>query len=143
MVPFEMSIDARMMLAKMSLVYERERGARVRMSRDEDIVALINYAVDSINEEVAKQFELFRRLLTPLEVKQLAVQGANIYRGAVVNPAADEAPSQEAIPATRMYRGNVVENPRPGIIQSTTPMAQQETVPGKGKRVYRGRIIED
>lgn len=85
MVPFEMSVDAKMMLAKMSLVCERERGARIRTSRDEDIITLINYAVDSINEEIGKQFELFRRLLTPLEVKALAAQGANIYRGAVVS----------------------------------------------------------
>lgn len=141
MVPFEMSIDARMMLAKMSLVYEKERGARVRMSRDEDIVALINYAVDSINEEVAKQFELFRRLLTPLEIKQLAAQGANIYRGAVVNPQADDDSPAQMTPGTRMYRGTAMESSAPS--SPMQPAKQEQAGAAKSKRVYRGRVIED
>ncbi len=142
MVPFEMSIDARMMLAKMSMVYERERGARIRMSRDEDIVMLINYAVDSINEEISKQYELFRRLLTPLEIKALAAQGANIYRGAVVNPVAEEPPAQGVTPGTRMYRGQAVENQKSAPVKAKTEPAQQNSSP-KGKRVYRGLVIED
>jgi hypothetical protein len=139
MVPFEMSIDARMMLAKMSLVYERERGARVRMSRDEDIITLINYAVDSINEEIGKQFELFRRLLTPLEVKALAAQGANIYRGAVVSSENETEAPGDMIPGKRMYRGNLMGSSTP-----TSPMQSEPKTPsGKSKRVYRGRVIED
>ncbi len=142
MVPFEMSIDARMMLTRMSMIYERERGSRIRMSRDDEVVMLINYAVDSINEEIYKQLELFRRLLTPMEIKALAAQGANIYRGAVVNPEAEEAPASGVTPGIKMYRGNPVEVEAEAVVQSspvnTAPQGQ-----AKGKRVYRGRIIED
>lgn len=139
MVPFEMSVDARMMLAKMSLIYERERGSRIRMSRDEDIITLINFAVDSINEEIGKQFELFRRLLTPLEVKALAAQGANIYRGAVVSSESEAEAPDGMVPGKRMYRGNVMESSAPA-----SPMQPKQKAPsGKAKRVYRGRVIED
>lgn len=139
MVPFEMSVDARMMLARMSLVYERERGARIRMSRDEDVVMLINYAVDSINEEIAKQFELFRRLLTPLEVKALAAQGANIYRGVVVNPEQEVEVPENMTPGSRVYRGNEVDSSHNGSQLTQIP----ERPSGKTRRVYRGRVIED
>jgi hypothetical protein len=142
MVPFEMSVDARMMLTRMSLIYEKERGSRIRMSRDDEVVMLINYAVDSINEEIHRQFELFRRLLTPLETKALAAQGANIYRGAVVNPEADEPPENGITPGVKMYRGNPVDL-ESGI---AVPPASANAIPqgpAKGKRVYRGRVIED
>ena len=141
MVPFEMSIDARMMLTRMSLVYEKERGSRIRMSRDEDIIMLINYAVDSINEEIAKQFELFCRLLSPLETKALAAQGANIYRGVVVNPLAADVSPQDITPGTRTYRGTVVE--KSATSSQLQPAQQEQGGPTKSKRVYRGRVIED
>lgn len=142
MVPFEMSVDARMMLTRMSLIYERERGSRIRMSRDEEVVMLINYAVDSINEEINKQFELFRRLLTPLEIKALAAQGANIYRGAVVNPEADVPPENGVTPGVKMYRGNPVETGA-GVPVAKDPANSVPQSQTKGKRMYRGRVIED
>lgn len=135
MVPFEMSVDARMMLTRMSLIYEREIGSRIRMSRDDEVVMLINFAVDSINEEIAKQFEMFRRMLSPLEIKALAAQGANIYRGAVVSPEADAVPSGDMTPGTRVYRGAAIDAPK---ASHGSPQTSD-----KGKRIYRGRVIEE
>ncbi len=40
MVPIDMSMDARMVLAKMSFIYEKEGGDRVRITRDEDIIRI-------------------------------------------------------------------------------------------------------
>ena len=59
MVPINMSMDARMVLAKMSVIYEREWGGRIRITRDENIIRLINYAVESINKELNKYLDAF------------------------------------------------------------------------------------
>jgi len=147
MVPFEMPLDARLALAKMSVIYEREVGNKIRMSRDEDIVGLINYAVDSFNEEIIKYLDTFTKLLAPSELRQLAAQGANIYRGAVV-PEQDvfgpESFDKRDGEAVKMYRGVPVEGgiPAPTKQESSEPRSDtKETT--KSKRVYRGRVIED
>lgn len=142
MVPFEMPLDARLALAKMSVIYEREVGAKIRMSRDEDIVSLINFAVDSFNEEIIKYLDTFVKLLAPNEVRQLAAQGANIYRGAVVREDEVESPVGHGDAGVKMYRGVPVETAEPA-----RPVAEEVkkkvSAPTKGKRVYRGRVIED
>jgi hypothetical protein len=153
MVPVDMSMEARMVLAKMSFIYEREGGNRIRITRDEDIVTLINYAVTSINKELLKYLDAFVKLLTPSEASELSRQGANIYRGAVV-PESDGFPTMVVgQPATAMYRGVAVPSPesQQGRVAVTpdvshAPVAPVEVkAPGstKGKRVYRGRVIED
>jgi hypothetical protein len=143
MVPVDMSMEARMMLAKMSFIYEREGGNRIRITRDEDIVTLINYAVVSINKELNKYVDAFIKLLTPSEASELSRQGANIYRGAVV-PDSDGFPTMVVEqPATVMYRGVAVAAPESQTGGSTVAPAAKTTAPTKGKRVYRGRVIED
>lgn len=135
MVPFEMPMDARLALARMSVIYEREVGQRIRMSRDEDIVGLLNYAVDSINEEIIKQLHSFMRLLSQAELRALVAQGANLYRGAVVPERNEE---EKAVVGTVTYRG-----------QATTTSSKEskpdspEDGAAKPKRIYRGRVIED
>lgn len=146
MVPFDMPLDARLALAKMSVIYEREVGNKIRMSRDEDIVSLINFAVDSFNEEIIKYLDAFLKLLGPGEVKQLVAQGANIYRGAIVK---DEEPfisgdsERSTGEGVRMYRGVPVAPDEATSKSSATDKAPGSGAPKKGKRVYRGRIIED
>lgn len=147
MVPFDMQMDARLMLARMSVIYEREVGNKIRMSRDEDIVALINYAVDSINAEIKKQLEQFVKLLSAGEARALAVQGANIYRGAVVkedsDPFASEYFDKQQNEGVKMYRGvPVAGGNAPRKVQPDSA-AEEKPAAKKGKRVYRGRVIED
>lgn len=133
MVPIDMSLDARMMLTRMSLIYEREQGRRVRMSRDEDIVAIINFALQTLNNEYRRYYDAFVGLLTANEVRTLVAQGAQIYRGAVVAEQAAESPM--AVEAPRTYRGVVQEAPaRPG---------EDAAKPARPQRVYRGRVVED
>lgn len=138
MVPIDMSMEARMVLAKMSFIYEREGGDRIRITRDEDIVKLINYAVDSINKELDKYLDAFVKLCTHSELREMVAQGANIYRGALV--AEDEMfPTMDVEkPTTVMYRGVAVPAPEG---QERKPAAKTE--PKKAKRVYRGRVIEE
>ena len=141
MVPIDMSMDARMVLAKMSFIYEKEGGNRIRITRDEDIIRLINYAVESINKELNKYLDAFIKLSSQSELKELAAQGANIYRGAVV-PDSDEFPTMDVDkPTTVMYRGVAV----PALqTQEAMPVTEPEKPkPKKAKRVYRGRVIED
>lgn len=138
MVPFEMPLDAKLALARMSVIYEREHGQRVRMSRDEDIVSLINYAVDSINEEVIRQLHVFIAMLSQSEIRALVAQGANIYRGARVPEHQESVEVNPATVGTAMYRGQPTTGHLPSIDVAPSPDA-----PSKPKRVYRGRVIED
>lgn len=144
MVPFEMPLDARLALAKMSVIYEREVGSKIKMSRDEDIVSLINFAVDSFNEEIIKYLDTFTKLLGPGEIRQLAVQGANIYRGAVV-PQEDVFSSdyfdKQEDSGVKMYRGVPVASEQSAPVAK--PKVEEPAAPVKSKRVYRGRVIED
>lgn len=142
MVPFDMPLDARLALAKISVIYEREVGGKVKMSRDEDIVSLINFAVDSFNEEIIKYLDTFTRLLGPSELRQLASQGANIYRGALV-PEVDDTPRPEHGEAegVRMYRGAPL--PVSETAAKAASAAEDKVIELKPKRVYRGRVIED
>lgn len=138
MVPFDMPMDAKLALARMSVIYERENGQRVRMSRDEDIVSLINFAVDSINEEVIRQLHAFIGLLSHGEIRALVAQGANIYRGAQVPEVMDsDMPASPSV-GTAMYRGQAVS----GHMGSTEP-EDKAAAPSRPKRIYRGRVIED
>lgn len=141
MVPFEMPLDAKLALAKISVIYEREVGSKVKMSRDEDIVSLINFAVDSFNEEIIRYLDAFIKLLGPSEVRQLVAQGANIYRGAIVSEQdVDEGTGPEG--GERMYRGVAIGKSKSGG-SSSVKETTEGTSPGKGKKVYRGRVVED
>ncbi len=141
MVPIDMSMDARMVLAKMSFIYEKEGGDRVRITRDEDIIRLINYAVDSINKELNKYLDAFIKLSSPSELKELAAQGANIYRGALVPDSDGSSTMDVEKPTTVTYRGVAVAAPESQ--EAMTVAEPEESKPTKSKRVYRGRVIED
>lgn len=146
MVPFEMPLDARLALAKMSVIYEREIGGKIRMSRDEDIISLINFAVDSFNEEIIKYLDTFTRLLGPSELRQLVEQGANIYRGALVPekaPVSSEALEYTEYEGARFYRGVPVAGNSSEKAASKETVSDDKAQPGKAKKVYRGRVIED
>lgn len=143
MVPFDMPLDAKLALAKMSVIYEREVGNKIRMSRDEDIVNLINFAVDSFNEEIIRYLDTFTRLIGPSELKQLVAQGANIYRGALVpenEPFVSSSASSESV-GVKMYRG--VPLPDSKTVDPAEQKNSSDDKKGKAKRVYRGRVIED
>lgn len=136
MVPIDMSLDARMMLTRMSLIYQREQGRRARLSRDEDIIAIINCALQSLNQEYRRYYDAFVGLLTAGEVRELVAQGAQIYRGAMV--AEGEAAPADAVPVTaRTYRGVAQEAPAVPAADAAKPAA------AKPPRIYRGRVIED
>jgi len=147
MVPFEMALDARLALAKMSVIYEREVGNKIRMSRDEDIVGLINFAVDSFNEEIIRYLDTFTKLLEPSELRQLVAQGANIYRGAIVPEKQDFSPEhsdKQGPEAVTIYRGVPVEGVRPGMTNLEAPDTKTDSnAAKKSRRVYRGRVIEE
>lgn len=141
MVPINMSMDARMMLTRMSLIYEREQGRRVRMSRDEDLVAIINFALQSLNKEYRRYYDAFVALLSAGEIRELVAQGAQIYRGAKVGDT-PEAPADAAPVTARTYRGVTQE------VAAEAPVARQEAAvkpeaTAKPKRIYRGRVVED
>jgi hypothetical protein len=143
MVPFDMPLDAKLALAKMSVIYEREVGNKIRMSRDEDIVSLINFAVDSFNEEIIRYLDVFTKLLGPSEIRQLVAQGANIYRGAVVpegGVSAEPAPAKSG-DTVHMYRGVPVAGGKPP--KQTTGTQGEAGKEQRSKRVYRGRVIDD
>lgn len=138
MVPIDMSLDARMMLTRMSLIYQREQGRRAKLSRDEDIIAIINCALQSLNQEYRRYYDAFVGLLTAGEIRELVAQGAQIYRGAMVGEAA--AAPADAVPVTaRTYRGVVQETPAAAVpaAEAAKPAA------AKPQRIYRGRVIED
>jgi hypothetical protein len=140
MVPIDMSMEARMVLAKMSFIYEKEGGDRIRITRDEDVVKLINYAVDSINRELDKYLDAFVKLCTHAEIKEMVAQGANIYRGALVSE--DEVlPTAQSQKTTVMYRGVAV--PAPEGQESKSAAEAEAAKQKKPKRVYRGRVIEE
>lgn len=145
MVPFDMPLDAKLALAKISVIYEREVGNKVKMSRDEDIVSLINYAVDSFNEEIIRYLDTFTRLLGPSELRALVAQGANIYRGALV-PEADAStdnPDLKQGEGVKMYRGSPVSGGEPSRKKPDATAAQDKAKGVKARRIYRGRVIED
>ncbi len=146
MVPFEMQMDARLMLARMSVIYEREVGGKIRMSRDEGIVTLVNYAVESINGEIKRQFEQFITLLTPGEAKALAAKGANIYRGVVVKENSEPFQSdyfdKQQNAGIKMYRGVPVSG-KGDAMAAGKAATEAKSAANKVKRVYRGRVIED
>jgi hypothetical protein len=131
-----MSMDARMMLTRMSLIYEREQGRRVRMSRDEDLVAIINFALQSLNKEYRRYYDAFVALLSAGEIRELVAQGAQIYRGAKVGDA-PAAPSDAAAVTARTYRGVTQE------LAAAVPTAVKPEAAAKPKRIYRGRVVED
>lgn len=147
MVPIDMSMEARMMLARMCFIYEREGGERIKITRDEDVVKLLNYAVDSVNKELKKLLDSFVKLCSHSELREMVDQGANIYRGALVS----EEPAPAAAPAkktkTVMYRGVAVPAPesqeQPVEKSVAAPVAAEPEQPKKAKRVYRGCIIEE
>ncbi len=145
MVPFYIPLDAKLALAKMSVIYEREVGSKIKMSRDEDIVSLINFAVDSFNEEIIRYLDAFISYLGPGEVRQLVAQGANIYRGAIVPEESLDVEHSDPKEGdgVRMYRGV----PLQGGIKPTSPLAEhvseEKPSPEKKRKVYRGRVIED
>lgn len=146
MVPFDMPLDAKLALAKMSVIYEREVGSKIRMSRDEDIVNLINFAVDSINEEIIRYLDSFTNLIGPSELKQLVAQGANIYRGALVpdeEPFVSANAGHKTEEGVKMYRGVPVSDNQAQSSISQKEKSKPKPKPGKSKRVYRGRVIED
>ena len=146
MVPFDMPLDARLALAKMSVIYEREVGSKIKMSRDEDIVSLINFAVDSFNEEIIKYLDSFTKLLGPGELRQLAAQGANIYRGALVpEKDADDSGGLKRTEAEgeRMYRGVPVNSSKSRTTSTKETDAGEKAKDGKVKKIYRGRIVEE
>lgn len=146
MVPIDMSLDARMMLTRMSLIYQREQGRRVKLSRDEDIIAIINFALQSLNQEYRRYYDAFVGLLTAGEIRALVAQGAQIYRGAKV-PEESAEPAGAAPAVARAYRG--VVQAAPAAIPADVPpaAARPEAAAGDGaakpKRIYRGRVIED
>lgn len=147
MVPIEMSMDARLMLTRMSLIYEREQGRRVKMSRDEDIVAMINFALETLNSEYQRYYQAFVGLLSAGEIRHLVAQGAQIYRGAAVPEEPQVEPPSQPVQPLRSYRGVVSGQPVPEDSSSETPAqvkaAAEPEPPGKPKKVYRGRIIEE
>lgn len=143
MVPIQMPMDARMVLAKMSFIYEKEGGDRIKITHDEDVIKLINYAVDSINKELKKYLDNFIAICSPSELREMAAQGANIYRGAVV-PEDEAFPTMEVEkPTTVMYRGVAVPAPESQERAVAKPVEAEKPKPKKAKRVYRGRVIED
>lgn len=148
MVPIDMSLDARMMLTRMSLIYQREQGRRVKLSRDEDIIAIINFALQSLNNEYRRYYDAFVGMLTAGEIRTLVAQGAQIYRGAKV-PEESAEPTGAAPGVARTYRG-VVQAATPEAAPAVQPPAAARPeaavtadAPAKPKRIYRGRVIED
>ena len=139
MVPIDMSMEARMVLAKMSFIYEKEGGSRIRITQDEDVVKLINYAVDSVNKELKKYLDAFIKLCTQSELKEMAAQGANIYRGAVVKEENGFPTMDVSQKSAVMYRGVAVPAPE----GQDSKVVEEKPKPKKPKRVYRGRVIED
>lgn len=153
--PIEMSMDARMVLAKMSVIFEREKGKRVKLSSDQDVVDVINFGWETLNHEYLRYFEIFCKMLSPTEIQMLAAQGAQIYRGAEVKDQPESAPSAER-KAKVMYRGQLVDAPasaEPVANTAPAPAPVEEPklaepfpsaeAPKKKKRVYRGRVIEE
>jgi hypothetical protein len=134
--PFDMSMDARMVLAKMSNIFERERGTRVELSRDDDVVGLVNHGWETLNHEYLRLFERFCALLSADEIRELKARGAQIYRGAEVTGRNDEPPQAGA--NTVVYRGSVING---GVEQGPDQNAAENT--HGAKRVYRGRFVED
>lgn len=134
--PIEISMDARMVLAKMCNIFERERGSRIKLSRDDDVVGLINYGWETLNHEYLRLFERFCSLLSPEEIRDLDALGARIYRGAVVREQGTSAP--ETNPGQVVYRGTVIGG-ETGNEQAKKDEGGRETP----KRVYRGRIVDD
>ncbi len=145
MVPIDMSMEARMMLAKMSFIYEREGGNRIKITKDEDVVKLINYAIDSVNKELERYLQGFIKLCTHSELKEMAAQGANIYRGALVSEEPEPAPTTEQKTKTVMYRGVAVPvaESQEKKLEKSAPAAAEPEPPKKAKRVYRGCVIEE
>lgn len=141
MVPINMSMDARMMLTRMSLIYEREQGRRVRMSRDEDLVAIINFALQSLNKEYRRYYDAFVALLSAGEIRELVAQGAQIYRGAKVGDT-PAAPSDAAPVTARTYRG-VTQELTAAVPVDRREEAVKPEAAAKPKRIYRGRVVED
>ncbi len=137
--PFAMSMDARMMLAKMSVIFEREKGTRVKLSEDSDVVGLINYGWETLNHEYLRYFERFCNLLAPSEVQELEAKGAQLYRGAQVRERDEPNPAELKGKVT--YRGTPIGGSKPEAVASDQD-APESPAP-KGKRVYRGRVIED
>lgn len=141
MVPIDMPMDARMHLAKMSFIYEQKGEGRIKISKDEDIVKLINYAATSINKELIKYLDAFISTLSHNELRELAAQGANVYRGAVI-PTSVENPAPTEHHGVKTYRGVALaqEEPPKKPVQAAAELPPANKKP---KRMYRGRVIED
>lgn len=130
----DMSMDAKMCLTKMGLIYERLEGERFKLSSIQSIVAVINSSLEAVNEEYKKYFEAFLTHLTPSQVEELCNNGAIIYRGASPAPNQQE-PRGNPGGKTLFYRGQKLE------AEEVEPQPLEEKA--KPKRVYRGRVIEE
>ena len=106
----DMTLDAKMCLTKMGLIYERLEGKRVKLSSIQSIVDLINSSLEAVNEEYKKYFEAFLAQLTPSQVEELCSNGAVIYRGATISPDHVEPPSNPG-GKPLFYRGAVFGGP--------------------------------
>lgn len=96
------------------------------------------------NEEIIKYLDTFTRLLGPSELRKLAAQGANIYRGALV-PEVDDSPRPQPREGegVRMYRGAPLPGSESAVKAAAKANAEEKPAEQKPKKVYRGRVIED
>lgn len=71
MLSVNLSTDANMALARMSVLFEKEQGRRVKLSRSEDIAALLVFSKQTLNMEYKQQFAKFMGLLNEEQKAEL------------------------------------------------------------------------
>ncbi len=140
-----LSMDATLCLTKMSLIYERVEGRRIKLSQPTDIITLINSSLEAVNEEYKRYYDAFIRVLTHHEERELVLQGAAIYRGALIPevPVGRRPADQPSgVIPMRTYRGVVVPESAPVHTEVNGTDAAPTARPKK-RRIYRGQVIEE
>lgn len=91
--------DARVVLARMSVAYERQGAGRIKLSQDGDIVTLLNYAISSEHPELLREMDSFLAMLSPSSTRELIRLGARLQDR--VNAA--EVSAERRVPFADLY----------------------------------------
>jgi hypothetical protein len=134
---FDLAPEARINFTKMVFIYEEAQRVKLKLSEPNSLITVINSSMEKVNQDYMRYFSRFVQSLTSSELKELAKDGAQIYRGALVPPKSEAA---HAVPVnqTVIYRGVRVE-----VEAAPVDGEQVQAKKGGGKRVYRGVILDD
>lgn len=143
-----LSAEAKKALLSLALEHELITGSRTAWRKQP--IALLSMIMDSLNSSannLVSRAKEFLKCLSPTELAILEQFGITLsqeldtslrYRGSAIALVEDNSQSKAPNTSEKVYRGSVISNNKPAETHKATQPNH-----AKGKRVYRGSIIED